>query len=307
MKNFFKSKKIILLLTFFVILIIISLFLIISNSKTQISQILDLKKSSVTKQDLKKLVISSGKIISENEMQIFTQYNGEIIEVNVDLNDKINKDDIIAKIKTINNLGKEEEKEIKAPIQGTITKLFIKKNQIVSLQNPQIAEIVNLQNLKIQSSIPEAEIDQISKEQKVNLIFPALDDEKTTGKVSFISLAPINSQTDTPSYLIEVESENLPKDVLLGMNCDLEIIVEELNNVLALEDIYIYEKDNKKYVKELIKYKNDNVEIRDSEIKTGFEGESKVEIVSGIRENSEVVLPTEELKAQRNSINFFAE
>lgn len=71
----------------------------------------------------------------------------------------------------------------------------------------------------------------------------------------------------------------------LGSEVDVEIVLQEKDNVLLVDKDAVYEKENIKYVT-VVSGKN---EI-ETEITTGLEDDSNVEILSGLSENDVVLI-----------------
>ena len=292
------SSKIIIIILIVIILGLIALVsygLVIRNQRAEFDAV---DTAILEKGDLDKIVFADGQVRSANYTQIYPTASGVVKEINVSENDGVSKNDLLMKIEVTDQLGDTSTQEVKATIDGTVTNIWAKvENQVTPGQNPLI-EIVNLDELNIEGVVLESDVNKVAVDQRVKLDFPALDeneDEKEYfGKITYVAQSPYDVNSVNPSYQISVEPEELPEEVKFGMTVNMEIIVDEIDNVLYVDNVYIFTEDGKDFVIKLIN--RDERKIEEVEIDLGFEGENNTEILSGVNEGDEIMLPTTQVE-----------
>lgn len=149
-------------------------------------------------------------------------------------------------------------------------------------------DLVNPETLIFRALVDEADIALVSKNQTAEIQLDAYpDDEKLTSSVSYISYQSVPSSNGT-SFVVEfpISSIDLSK-YRLGMNGDVEIKLETKENVLTIPLIAIKERDGKIFVE----VKTGTATTEEKEIEIGLETDEKVEVLSGLTETDEIVIP----------------
>ena len=102
---------------------------------------------------------------------------------------------------------------VKAPIAGTITRLYIEKGTLLS-PGAMVVDIVDINLLKFNTSISESGLSRVFTGQKVKITSDVQSDEKYDGKVRFISV----KANEAGKYELEIEVANKTnKTVRAGM------------------------------------------------------------------------------------------
>jgi HlyD family secretion protein len=293
-------KKMLVISVLIITIIVLASLFIYNRNRQELIELANTKRITVEKKDLKKLVITNGKFVSQNERQVMSPLNGKIKEIKFQSNDKVNKDDVVIIIELTDERGRTSDQEIKSPINGRVTNLQVQTEDLVLAGQSPLFKVTNLSDLEIEANITESDIDEVVKDQKVEITISALDDKRISGVVSFIALTPVQTNTELSTYKIKIQPETIPAQVKIGMSCDLEIITQTKQNILTIPDTYTYKKDSKTFVKTFRK-NGDNIDVNEVEIKTGFKTETDIEITSGLSEGDEIILPTEEIEANSDS------
>lgn len=154
-------------------------------------------------------------------------------------------------------------------------------------------EIVNPETLVFKALVDEADIAQITIGQSATLSLDAYDDLTLNSQVSQIGYKSTPSASGT-AFIVEFplfDPNSAIADVLskyrLGMNGDVQIILDQRENVLTVPLIAIREENGKSYVD--VKTGENTAEAR--EVEVGLETDDDVEILSGLHENDQIVLP----------------
>lgn len=186
-----------------------------------------------------------------------------------------------------------EDSKIKAPIDGTITKVNNEVGEL-TMQGSAVISMLGDDNFEIEVLIPESDIQKIAVNDKVEITFDAFgEDEKFSGKAYFIDPAETTVQ-DVIYYRVKVNFDKRDKEIKSGMTANVIITTAQRLGVLAVPSRAIIDKNGSgKYVKTL---GADNVVI-EKQVTVGLSGdEGMVEIVSGLNVGEKVVTYTNTTK-----------
>lgn len=146
--------------------------------------------------------------------------------------------------------------------------------------------------LQCLTSIDEDELDKILVGEEASIEIEALD-KTVTGYVTRISnTANYSSSGSTFDVTVEFQNDG---DILLGMTAKCEIILEKVEDIIAVPKEAINEERDKKYVT----VKQENGEAKQVEIETGIENDAYIEVTSGVSEG-DIVLIEESTSQQAN-------
>jgi len=123
-----------------------------------------------------------------------------------------------------------------SPVDGMVISRSVDVGQTVaaSFQTPTLFTIAqDLAKMQIDTSVDEADIGKIKKDQTVEFTVDAYPDKIFPGRVSVIRNAPITVQ-NVVTYDVVVLVPNPDKILKPGMTANVSIITAEKNNVLAV-------------------------------------------------------------------------
>lgn len=172
---------------------------------------------------------------------------------------------------------------ITAPIDGIVTSLNIAEYDYVRSEAT-LLTLVNNDVIEFDIEVDELDINEIILGQSVNVTIDAIEETTKTplvGNVSNISIEG-NSMNSVTSYPVTVTLSG-DDSIKMGMNCSAEIIIESKEDVLCVPVEAITTRKNKYYVT-----LSDGTE---KEVEIGMYDEDNIEIVSGLTEGEEVLLP----------------
>jgi len=158
----------------------------------------------------------------------------------------------------------------------------------VQLAATDIFLIVNPNTLIIQALVDEADIASVQKDQSATVELDAYPDDPFDSTVNYIAFQSSESSSGTV-FIVELpinEPDGLQK-YRLGMNGDVTIVIEEKSDVLTIPLITTRERDGKTYID--VRTGDNTAEER--EIQVGLETEEQIEVLSGLSESDEIVLP----------------
>lgn len=167
---------------------------------------------------------------------------------------------------------------IKSEINGKVYSILKEKGEMVNTQTP-IAIIGNAQDFVIDLQVDEMDIVKIKKGQKVLISMDSYNDQTFEALVTKI-YPYLNERSKT--FTVEARFTQKPKVLYPNLSLEANIILIEKKDALIIPRKYLI---NKNYV-QLIDGKKVKVKI-------GLIDFEKVEILSGISKNEELILPTE--------------
>lgn len=149
-------------------------------------------------------------------------------------------------------------------------------------------EFINPNTLLFQALVDEIDVNSIKNNQNVKITLDAYPDDPIETSINFISFKSFQSETGT-AFLIEMPI--LDSDInrfRIGLNGDAVIELERKENVVSIPLDAITERDDKSYVQ----VKVDEFTSQEREITVGMETDDRVEVVGGLSEDEEIVLPS---------------
>lgn len=191
-----------------------------------------------------------------------------------------------------------EDSIIKAPIDGTITKINYEIGEQTSA-GKQAISILGVNNFEIEVDISETDIAKVNIGNLVEITLDAFgDDIKFSGIVFFLEPAETVIQ-DVIYYktVIELSDNSIYRQYFLniksGMTANIVITTMQKENVLIVPNRAIVQKNGQgKHVRVLV-----NGMIEEMTVVTGLRGdEGMVEVLSGVSEGDEVVTFIKEKK-----------
>lgn len=256
----------------------------------------------------------SGTFVYQTEKTVTAKTGGEVVTINLDAGNHVTVGQTIVTLesesldtsvrnsalslensqinyeKTMDNL---ENYTITAPISGTVvTKNFKQGDKLdTSNMSSPLAVIYDLSSLKFEMNVDELDIHRISKGQEVSITADALDGKAYTGYITNVSINGTSSGGVT-TYPVTVEITEFDEDLLPGMNVDVEIVVEKVEQVLAVP-VGAVVRGNMVYVKGEKTEENDSAPegFKSVQVTTGAYNSDLIEITSGLSEGDVVYSP----------------
>ncbi len=176
---------------------------------------------------------------------------------------------------------------IKAPFSGTIDDVITEQGSVVAAGQTQLMRIVNLDEMYIETEVPERYVNSITKGKDVEVNFPVLS-KTIMAKVRQTSNV-INPSNRT--FKAEVAIPNKDKAIKPNLTARLKINDYTSENALLIPQSIISENaDGEQYVY-IIKDINDKNQGTASRviIKTGRTQGDEIEVLEGIENNAELI------------------
>jgi membrane fusion protein (multidrug efflux system) len=172
---------------------------------------------------------------------------------------------------------------IKAPISGTVESVDTKIGQAAAPGIPMF-KVVNLNNLKVVADVAESYSGKINKGDKVKVVFADLN-KTIESSIAFASkvIDPLNR-----SFKIEIRL-NGATDIKPNMLAKLKIADYRNDKAITVPTNAITAGVDEKYV--MVKTsKNGKAVATKRVVKTGHTGESRTEILDGIKAGDEIII-----------------
>lgn len=183
---------------------------------------------------------------------------------------KASSNDDVTKVELANLYQDLNDMTIRAPMSGTVTKVFAHEG---SAPSGSLFRIENLDNLVITTELKAFDLQTVRTGMPVDIKTDATDNEVFHGRLVSISDSasdsspvsdPANSTSGTsndPTFKAKIVLENAPKELLAGMKARLSIITAEDQGVYAVPFSAVLEqKGGHKVI--LVAEKEDNKENR---------------------------------------------
>jgi RND family efflux transporter MFP subunit len=191
-----------------------------------------------------------------------------------------------AQSKAIEQLTKQLNKTIiKAPFSGIIDNVIVKKGEVVYPGRSNLMLLVNMQEMYVESKVPENYINSITKGKNVVIEAPMLN-IVLKSKIRLVAnyINPLNR-----TYRIEAEIPKNNYKIKPNLNVKLKVndYTSEDAILIMLNHINI-DSNNDEYVYKIINKDGKNYALK-TIIETGKNNGNFIEVLKGLTENDEIV------------------
>src|SRR3990167_5222159 len=146
-------------------------------------------------------------------------------------------------------------------------------------------EIVNPNTVYFSVAADQTEVVKLKEGKKGNIVFDAYPDDQIKSEVNKISFIPKEGESGTV-YEVKMyfDYDNSDYKYRVGMTGDVDFLLRQRKNILAIPALFIKTDKGKKYV-----YKLENNKKIKTYITLGDEIDEVVVVESGLKENDEIV------------------
>ena len=189
----------------------------------------------------------------------------------------------------INQLQQQINKTtVKAPFNGTIDDVITEKGSVVGAGQTPLMQIVNLDNMYIETDVPESYVSDVTKGKDVNVEFPVL------GKSLDTKIRQAGDVINPANRTFKVEIGVPNKDKNIKPNLTARLKINDYTNekaILVPQSIISENADGEQYVY-VVKDKKENGEgvVNKIIIKTGKTQGDVIEVLEGIQNGAELIL-----------------
>ncbi|MFQ5492768.1 MAG: efflux RND transporter periplasmic adaptor subunit [Candidatus Dojkabacteria bacterium] len=286
-----RIKQFRLIIGLLIVVIVVLVFLMF-NMRDQGSTLPSEAIEKVSIRDVERVVSVDGKLRGIEESEVVFPSQSRVVSVNVEVGDRVKVDQVLAEVE-VNGAFSTSEEKIKAPIAGLVTEVNVDEDTFSPLGTFGV-RIVDDSRYVVEVSVNENDIVDVKRKQTTTLVFPALSfKDEYDGKVIYVA-PDAEPSTSAVNYIVRVKPDTVPKKVRLGMSVDIEILTAKVQDVIAVPESSVIERDDKNFVKVLTYDNEERTEftITEVEVTTGLETDRFIEIESGLSEGDEIVEPS---------------
>ncbi|WP_452220190.1 efflux RND transporter periplasmic adaptor subunit [Lacinutrix salivirga] len=193
-----------------------------------------------------------------------------------------------AQAEVVNQIKEQISKTIvRAPFSGTIDDVITDQGSMVGAGQTQLMRIVNLDDMYIETEVPERYITDVKKDKAVEVMFPVLGktiQSKIRQAGSFIN--PANR-----TFKVEIAVPNKDKDIKPNLTARLKINDYTNEDAILIKQSIISENANGEQYVYVIEGKKENGEgtAKRVIIETGKTQGDFIEVLKGIDDNAELI------------------
>lgn len=166
------------------------------------------------------------------------------------------------------------------PIAGLVTLVRVPQVGINILASQAEFEVVDPESVYFSALADQTEVIKIKEGDKAEVVFDAYPEKKFEGVVTFVAFSPKEGQSSTVYEIrLDLGVDNLGYQLRLGMTGDVDFLLSEKKDILAVPVKYIKTENGTKTVLRGVGGKKTKVEV-----KVGENIDGLVEIVEGLNE-----------------------
>jgi HlyD family secretion protein len=178
-----------------------------------------------------------------------------------------------------------QDRILRAPFSGTIAQIDLQVGETASTAET-AAVLVSEGDYEIELQVPEIDIARIQEGMSALITLDAYDDAFTwNGEV--VSIEDIETSVEgVPVYITTVRVTNPTDRIKIGMNARAMIVLDQIDDTVAIPQSYLFTEDSRNYVLQQI----DDDRVVEKTVKTGLRGaNSLVQITAGL-EAGEIIV-----------------
>ncbi|MCC7436353.1 efflux RND transporter periplasmic adaptor subunit [Candidatus Nomurabacteria bacterium] len=180
-----------------------------------------------------------------------------------------------------------EKKILRAPADGTITKVDIKAGEISTPQK-EVIVLQDISNLYLEANVGEGNISTISLGQTVEVTYDAFPEQKYSATVSSIDPSATENGTII-NYKIKALIEKI-EDIRPGMTANMSIVTAEIPDVLVVPGRVIQKDEEGQFVNLVVPSKSRKTKTVRTSVTTGIRGDGDiVEVKTGLSEGQKIL------------------
>ena len=191
-----------------------------------------------------------------------------------------------AQKQSIDQINKQLEKTvIKAPFDGVIDNVIVKEGEVIYPGRSNLMLLVNLDNMYIESKVPEKYLNTVTENKDVIMYFPMLDlnlESNIKYSANFINRSnrTFRIEADIPTNIYNIKP-NLNAKIKVNDYTNENAITVKLNHINI-------DSENNKYVYKIVNKENTNYAVKTA-IETGLKNGDFIEVTKGLLKNDIIV------------------
>jgi len=174
---------------------------------------------------------------------------------------------------------------IRSPVAGVVAEIPVNLGDLIS-PSTEVMTVVDPDPMILQAMVNEDDMPNVKSGQDAIVTPSSMPDLRLKGKVTVIDMHA-QIQSNVSVFQTSIEVPNPDGRLLWGMNADADISVLQLDNVLVLPSNAVRTNGGSSQV-----YILDGGKMISWDVQTGATDGTKTQIVAGLDEGDEVVIPT---------------
>jgi RND family efflux transporter MFP subunit len=187
---------------------------------------------------------------------------------------------------SIDQINKQLEKTVvKAPFDGVIDNVIVKEGEVIYPGRSNLMLLVNLDNMYVESKVPEKYLNTVTENKDVIMYFPMLDlnlESSIKYSANFINRSnrTFRIEADIPTNIYNIKP-NLNAKIKVNDYTNENAITVKLNHINI-------DSENNKYVYKIVNKENTNYAVKTA-IETGLKNGDFIEVTKGLLKNDIIV------------------
>lgn len=172
---------------------------------------------------------------------------------------------------------------VRAPFAGTVYQLPVKQGAYVQ-GGALLAQVARLEKMQVRGFIDEPEIGRLAQGERVEIRWDAIPGRVWEGALTRVPTVVTMVGTRTVGE-ITCEIDNFDRKLLPNVNVNLSIITARHVDAMTVSREAVHDVEGKRYIYKIVDHK-----IQAQQVQTGISSLTRVEITSGISEETQVAM-----------------
>lgn len=254
--------------------------------------------TTATRGELKDYLEFGGDVAAKTNIDILPDATGKIAEVKVQVGDVVEKNQVVALVDSSRPGMNYEPSPVKSPISGTITAVNVVTGSMVS-QQLSVARVSKMESLQIAMNVPERFVSKIKANQNAYLRFDAFPGDIFPAQI--IEISPVLDQTSR-TMAVKLTLVNQDSRIKAGMFARVKLITDTKSNTVKIPETAVVTRFGETFVF-IIANTEGKTTVKKQTVVPGIRVDDKIEILSGITPNDEIVVRGQTLLEDGSVVN----
>ncbi len=229
----------------------------------------------------------TGEVSGSDQAVVYSEAPGRLRSYRVTEGEKVKKDQVIALIDREMTGMDFEQLRVRAPIDGTVTRLYLGRGDTVNQQTP-LAVVADLKKIKVSFHIPERDLGLVKRGNTAMLRVDAWPGKNFEGSVERIALS---LERSSRSAYAEAVFDNSGRALMPGMFAEVEVVSQIIEDALLLPESAVLRDPSGECLCVFIAA--DEKAVRKI-VETGFSQNDIIQVVSGLEPSDNVIVEGQE-------------
>ena len=222
-----------------------------------------------------------GDVVGSNEIKIYPNLGGKLLERRVSVGDQVSKGTIIALVDPSKVGETYMPNPVESTVSGTVLSIPVHEGDTIAA-NTVIATVGNISQTKVSTAVPERYLTNLRIGTPAEISFDAIPGVTFAAKV--VEMSPV---VDTTSRTLDIKLELGKADprILVGMFATIKLVTDSRKNAVVAPRASIILGSSEASV---FVIKSDNT-VERRLVLLGLEGENSFEVIKGLTQGEKVV------------------